>query len=312
MNDSDEVELDAITSLLKATIGEQVKVVGYQVANYQQDYRVLLARLRHPNLKVVIKLAGPAAQMASQFERTAAIYRLVRQSTTIPMPEVIACDTTFQAWPWRYLILTYLPGTEWRLLRRRLPEAEKALAYREIGAAVGQLHSIEFPDFGLIDGNGQVSQSDPSGLAALRKHAARIIPTPRLQEAFLAALEQHSTCFEQMPGAGLCHEDLHHSNILFTKRAEQWRLAAILDFDKAWAGPTESDLARLEIWRGMTSPDFWDSYRALRTVDDGYLQRRPIYQLLWCLEFARSTPDHLADTRRVCQELGRPVIESFD
>jgi fructosamine-3-kinase len=62
----------------------------------------------------------------------------------------------------------------------------------------------------------------------------------------------------------------------------------------------------------MTSPDFWEMYFRLRHLDADYIQRRPIYQLLWCLEYARSTPQHLADTRRVCSELGISVIESFD
>jgi hypothetical protein len=35
--------------------------------------------------------------------------------------------------------------------------------------------------------------------------------------------------------------------------SEQGRLATIQDFEKAWAGHSETDLARLEFWRGMTS-----------------------------------------------------------
>lgn len=221
-------------------------------------------------------------------------------------------DVSLQVWPWRYLILTSLPGVEWSVLRNQLGSAELALTHRQIGEAVGQLHGIGFPAFGPIDGMGQVQQPDASALPALRKHAARIIPTPRLRDVFLASLEQRSACFETVRNAGLCHEDLHHGNILFIQQAGEWRLAAILDFDKAWAGPPESDLARLEIWRGMTSPDFWAAYLNFRKLDAGYPQRRPVYQLLWCLEYANPTPEHLADTRRVCQELGCPVIESFE
>ena len=162
-----------------------------------------------------------------------------------------------------------------------------------------------------MDANEQISSPDLSLLSALKRHAARIISNRRLQEFFLSALEQRSAWFEPVRDAGLCHEDLHGSNILFAQSSGQWRLSAILDFDKAWAGPPESDLARLELWRGMTSPDFWAAYRTFQDVEDGYFQRRPVYQLLWCLEYARQTPEHLADTRRVCQELGMPVIESF-
>ena len=90
----------------------------------------------------------------------------------------------------------------------------------------------------------------------------------------------------------------------------EWRLATILDFDKAWAGHAETDLARLEFWKGMTSPAFLGGVSPVEPLDADYLQRRPIYQLLWCLEYAPSTPQHLADTRRVFHELGIPVVET--
>ncbi|MEW6093889.1 MAG: fructosamine kinase family protein, partial [Chloroflexota bacterium] len=104
----------------------------------------------------------------------------------------------------------------------------------------------------------------------------------------------------------------HKHNILFQRQQGQWRLATILDFDKAWAGHHETDLARLELWEGMTSKAFWRSYRAICPADPLYKQRRPIYQLLWCLEYARPTAKHLADTQRVCAELGLPGLERFE
>ena len=109
----------------------------------------------------------------------------------------------------------------------------------------------------------------------------------------------------------MCHEDLHQHNILFERRENGWRLATILDFDKAWAGHGESDLARLALWRGMSHEALWKAYQALHAREAGWEERRLIYQLLWCLEFARETPEHLADTRRLSQQLGVP-FERFE
>ena len=77
----------------------------------------------------------------------------------------------------------------------------------------------------------------------------------------------------------------------------------LIDFESAWAGCAESDLARLELWRGMMGEGFWEAYRAHVPLSDSYPERRPIYQLLWCLEYARSTVQHLRDTASVCQAL---------
>lgn len=302
-------ELDG---LLRAVFGSAVRLAGCQVANQQVDYTVFLAQLRHPDLEVVIKLAGPAAQMAGTFDRTAAIYRRVAAVPELPAPEVLAVDTTMVAWPWRYLILRALPGTPWDDLREQLDPVDQDQMRRQIGEAAARLHQIEFPAFGELDQNGQVAPPAQPVLPALKAHAARIIPNRRMVDLFLAVLDERPEQFSAVPGAGLCHEDLHGANLLFQQSAGQWRLSAVLDFDKAWAGPGESDLARLELWRGMTSPAFWAGYRSIRTVDDGYAQRRPVYQLLWCLEYAQHTSQHLDDTRRVCQELGCEAPVRFD
>jgi len=303
---------DEIASLLRAVVGAQARLVECRVINQDVDYCVLFARLSQPDIEVVVKLAGPKARMDSKFDRTAALHKLVSETTTVTIPETIAVDASLKKWPWRYFIRTYLPGTEWTYLRNQMSKSELAGAYQQIGDAVSQLHQIEFPGFGEIDPLVQVIDPDPRCTSALIRHAVHIIHNPQLLDAFLTALEQRSTWFDGVVESRLCHEDLHGYNILFSRLGGEWRLATILDFDKAWAGHAETDLARLELWRGMTSPDFWEAYRLLSPMDVDYLQRRPIYQLLWCLEYARSSPEHLADTQRVCRELGISVIDSFD
>lgn len=303
---------DEIIPLLQMTIGTQAGLVTCRVVNRQQDYCVLMAELSHPSMEVVIKLAGPEAQMASQFERTAAIYKLVSEATGISMPEIVAVDESLSRWPWRYLVCRSVPGTEWVYLRDQLDSGELAEGYRQIGEAVGQLHGIAFPAFGEIDASGLVANKGLDYLSALRGHAKNIIRSPRLQEVFFGVLEQHAGWFEGVVDSRLCHEDLHGYNILFSRQAGKWRLATILDFEKNWAGHVETDLARLALWRGMTSADFWAAYQSLQPIDRNFEQRRPVYQLLWCLEYACPTQQHLADTRGVCQELGIRAVESFD
>ena len=100
--------------------------------------------------------------------------------------------------------------------------------------------------------------------------------------------------------------------MLFRQALGRWQLSAILDFDKAWAGHQESDLARLDLWRGMVGKGFWTAYEAVSPVAEKYVQRRPIYQLFWCLEYADPSPKHLADTQGVCKQLGIPSLVHFE
>lgn len=67
----------------------------------------------------------------------------------------------------------------------------------------------------------------------------------------------------------------------------------------------------MDLWTGMTDDGYWRAYEEIHPVDPLFKQRRPIYQLLWCLEYARPTADHLRDTQRLCEELGVAVIQHF-
>jgi Ser/Thr protein kinase RdoA (MazF antagonist) len=297
--------------LLQAVMGTQIRISSCQVIKQQEDYYVFRVSTRQPTIEVVVKLAGPEAQMASQFDRTVAIHRLVTSSANIPHPEIIAADVALQPWPWRFLIYTCVPGVQWADLRHHLTDKELAGAYRQLGEAIGELHRIEFPAFGEIDSQGLVVQPDLDFLNALGKRVVQQVKDCHRQQLIFDVIAQRSEWFLNVTESRLCHEDLHGYNILFKQDSGEWRLAAILDFDKAWAGHSEIDLARLEIWRGMTSPDFWSAYRRIQPLGEGYMDRRPIYQLIWCLEYASPSSQHLIDTNQVCQELGLSYTPRF-
>jgi fructosamine-3-kinase len=305
------ISFDLLQQLLQQAFGTKVELLDYKIGNQQHDYLVLLVQLRHPSLEVVVKLAGPAASMAGSFDRTAMLHRLVAANTTIPMPEVIAVDMSLQTWPWRYLIRTHIPGLEWATVRPQMNVNDLSSAYQQIGNAVAQLHTIRFPAFGELAADGSVQGGD-AYFAALVERARHSIKSTSLCDLFVSVLERHQELFVDLRHASLCHEDLHKYNILFQHQQRAWRLATILDFDKAWAGHHEIDLARFEFWEGTLSQEFWQSYEAIHPLEPLYRQRRPIYQLLWCFEYAQPTTKHLADTQRLCAELGIPRFDRLD
>jgi aminoglycoside phosphotransferase (APT) family kinase protein len=307
----DMITEDELLELLRHTLGSKVELIELEIRNQHHDYLVLWVQLGYPSIQVVVKVAGPAAPLACPFERTAMLHRLVAARTTIPMPEVLAVDVSYQTWPWRYVIKAHIPGQEWANARPQMNAQELSNALGQIGHAVAQLHAIRFPAFGELVVDGHVAGDEPY-IHVLAERARRSIKNARSRELFFSVLEERKHLFLDVRQPGLCHEDLHQHNIIFRQWQGQWRLATILDLDKAWAGHHETDLARLEFWTGMTGDGFWPAYKAIGTVDPLYPQRRPIYQLLWCLEYARPTAAHLADTQRLCAELGLPRLERFD
>lgn len=299
-------DAQALADLIKETFGAPCTISGHQFLVRDHDYSVIRLWLTQPTLQVVVKLAGLHAPIPCPFERMEAINRLVRTHTNVPNSGIVATDTSQTRWPWRYMIMTHIEGYRWANVMSHL-DAEQALdVRRQLGNAVATLHTIPFAQFGEIDASGMI----PFGatyLQALMPRIEKHIAHPRRAANLSALLWERSRLFTDIGDAALTHENLNAANIMLRQEGSRWTLAGILDFDNAWAGCPESDLARMESWRGMIGPGFWEGYQSVRQVSSTYPQRRALMQLRWCLEYAEYagiTPQHMAEIQRVCQELG--------
>ncbi len=319
--------------LVRSIVGARCGIADYHEVLSRADYAVLMLTLEQPSMRVVVKLAGPRASLACPFDRTATLNRLVRGQTDVPTYEVLAADVSYARWPWRYLVTTVVSGMTWAEARPLLSPAALRDLYPQLGRSVAALHGIPFTRFGepvanvtapspdqLVaqgDGSPGIGAEAPSvahrdGLAqrvdyieALARRARSRIANPSHADLFVDLLRERRRLFAGVDGPVLCHEDLNPTNLLVREDDEgRWRLSGVLDFDSAWAGCPESDLARLELWEGMTGEGFFEAYRSARIIASGYAERRPLHQLQWCLEYASVSPQHLADTRRVRDELG--------
>ena len=198
---------DALRSLLRQTFGAHAELVTYTIANRRPDYVVLLADLTHPALRVAIKLAGPQASYVYPFERTAMLHKLVSAQTSIPMPDVIAVDTSYRRWPWRYLIKTYIPGEEWTSVRQRLSPPELRSAYRQLGQAVAELHTIRCAAFGELTPDKR-ADGHADFVSALARRADHSIQSPRLRRLFLKLIDERAALFADVQIATLVHVPL--------------------------------------------------------------------------------------------------------
>ncbi len=312
MNTLTPERVSTLSSLLRQVFGSDVVLSAYDVGNRRDDYVVLLARLKNPDLNVVIKLAGPDAPVPCPFEQTAWVHGLVSAQTSVPVAKIIAVDTSYSQWPWRYMIKEYIPGVEWASLQSQLSGEQAKDTYVQVARAVAELHGIEFARFGdLPSGDGDNIRQTGDFVEALQERARRRIGSKRRFELFARVLKERAELFSTVTIPCLCHEDLHKHNIIFSRHGDGWRLANVLDFDSAWAGCYELDLARLELWNGGMAETIMHGYGSMHPVAPDYPDRRPIFQLLWCLEYAVETERHLADTAGVCAELGIPPVGSF-
>ena len=304
------------TSLEDFARGEVARVLGsatrirdVDVMHAAATSTVLLVTLTGPPQRVVFKVAEHGSSFGTDFDRTAAVVKLARDAG-VPAAEVLAVDTTGRAGPWQYLLQEHVPGLPWRKVRPLLDQEETDAAHRKIAAALLASQAVRFEGFGELDR--LAGSAGVTLLAGLSRRADRIL-RERDRAAFLQLLSHHDYLFVDNCSATLCHDDLHHNNVLFAQHADGWQLAGILDWDKAWAGPVDSDVARMAFWDDMTGPGFWQVYRAAVPVVAGDELRLPIYQLLWCLEYDDGSDRHAADTAGLWHHLGeqRPELPNL-
>jgi aminoglycoside phosphotransferase (APT) family kinase protein len=183
-----------------------------------------------------------------------------------------------------------------------LSSAQVAACHRQIAAALLALQSVTLPGF---DEALSAAPSESSDLrSVLRRRAQLRIADPARRDVFLELLDREGGLFALSQRPVLVHDDLHHANVVFQSAGGQWLLKGFLDWDKAWAGPAESDVARMALWDDMTGPAFWRVYRSEHPELPGEAERRLVHQLLWCLEYDVDTPRHRADTTAICDQLG--------
>jgi aminoglycoside phosphotransferase (APT) family kinase protein len=301
-------DIDHIHAIIRQTFGDKTEIEDIEIKKSLRDYQVLIIQLRAPKLKIIFKIAGSTSERASQFDRTAMIIRRVHQETKIPMAEMIGYDVSLNKYPFKYSIQSFIPGIEWAKLKINLDQEQKEMAYQQIGEAIARIHGIKFDLFGDIDHAGSV-QGSHHFFSELRTRTTRNVTNHLHHDLIDRLFEKYSGLFEDQTDPCLCHEDFHKYNILFNKKQGEWQLATILDFEKCWAGKHEIDLARLELWNETNCSRFWEAYLSRIEVDPGYPARRPIFQLIWCLEYDQRSPEFLRETQNLCLQLGLPFRE---
>jgi hypothetical protein len=250
---------------------------------------------------VVVKMAAPSSHVPS-FEAARAKHEIVGGLTGLPTTIFVADDSGSLV-PMRFSVQEGLSEEEWFTRREKLSKQELQEALASLGDVVGRLRRPVLDAFGQLPEPGEASCID-----ALWEHTMSIARNQRSRENFIQLLEDNAVLWNGLR-PGITHEDLHGFNILFDplRRTE---VSGLLDCDKAWSGPVESDLARMELWRGMTSSWFFERYSEHVPELHGYLERRPFYQLLWRLEYAQDSVDHLATTNALAAKVGMPQVSS--
>jgi aminoglycoside phosphotransferase (APT) family kinase protein len=285
------VREEALLALAVELPGARVTRTGVLSSGPMHD--VLDLALDRPPGRVVARLADPAAAPVVDLARTAAASALAGRAG-VPVPEVIGLRRGAAPGHWDCLLLAHVAGLPWSVQRASAGAAAVAAVHAQVRAVQAALRTVRLPSFGELDGDGRPDGS--SLLAALHRRAELRITDPQRRAVFHGVLAREAGLFPDVEGAVLVHDDLHSANLLVADQGEPL-LAAVLDWDKAWAGPPDGDLARTAFWDGL--PDL-EVDGPVRVPE----RRLLVQQLLWCLEREDDSLRHAADTAALCRRLG--------
>jgi aminoglycoside phosphotransferase (APT) family kinase protein len=217
-------------------------------------------------------------------------YDLLR-ATDVPVPRVVALDTSKTIVPYDTLILTNMPGQPISTSARDLtPES-----WREIGYSAGQhlatIHSHTFDQFGLLYhlAAGTPNPDWAAYVADFFRYYQRQVQSLGLLSAeVLARIDALMVRMQPLLAAVkqgvLIHGDYHFLNLL----QQDGKLSAVLDFDWSSSGDPSWDFRidnQLESEVPGSRDAFYAGYTSRRPLPDGHWERVAFYRISLYLDF---------------------------
>ncbi len=267
--------------------------------------------------ELVLRIAPPADSVFCFYERDMmrqepGIHRLLREKTSVPVPEILLYDDSHEAIDRDYLVMERLAG---RPISEAPCDYPKVLA--QVGECLAQAHGLSADQYGYL---GEHQCMTPQATWA----GAFVIMWGKLLEdivnvghysrdeadALLRLLDAHLNLFDREIPSSLLHMDVWAQNILVDGARG---LTGLVDWDRALWGDVEIEFAVLD-YCGISEPAFWEGYGRERDVSAEAQIRRTFYLLYELQKYIviREGRSHdPAGARRYKQQTMQIVRRSF-
>jgi aminoglycoside phosphotransferase (APT) family kinase protein len=225
------------------------------------------------------------------------------RETDVPVPQVLALDTSKRLVPYDYLIMTKMPGQPISTSAAALtPEQRQAIGYAA-GQYLATMHSHTFDQFGLLY-HLVAGTPNPDWAAYVADHyryyRGQVQALSILSDEVFARLDalllRMKPLFDAVRQGVLIHGDYHFLNLL----QQDGKLSAVLDFDWASSGDPSWDFRiddAIEEELPGSRDAFYAGYTSRRPLPDGHWERVAFYRIglyLDLLEMAAHDPDEIA------------------
>ena len=172
-------------------------------------------------------------------------YRMIREQTTVPVPEVLAYDFSKRYIESNYFFMTELKGEPFSKVMKKMGQENADRIREELAGYLYQIHGVKGKYFGYFtkDERRQYSTWKEAFfhmfrqiLADGREHRVKL-PYARI----MAALQRHDGSLEGVREPSLVEYDCHEGNIFVKKTGNSYTIEGILDFERAFWGDPIAD-----------------------------------------------------------------------
>lgn len=250
----------------------------------------------------------------AQARKEVALHR--RLSGHVPVPAILyaAADNPVTGGP--YAVIEWIEAVHLGRVAPGLGDGARQDLGRNIGRVLAAIHAVTFPTAGFLDADLQVAQPIDAGGDGLAGFLRLCLVDgrgggrlgPDLTRAALAFAEREGPRLDPWTRpARLTHADFNGSNVLVRESAAGWRIAAVLDWEFAFAGAPFFDFGNL------LRPPLGDLDGFAEAIADGYRKAGADLPADWrelariadltawadFLNRADATPAVIADARRM-------------
>jgi aminoglycoside phosphotransferase (APT) family kinase protein len=205
----------------------------------------------------------------TQATKERAIHALAAQRR-LPAPRLLGSgDDPATGLP--FALLEWIDGQRLDEAARGLDDAALLPLARSVGAALAAIHAVTFDRSGFLDGSLTVAEpvdAGGAGLIGFLRHVLLDGPGGGLlgrdlSDRLIAFAEREAGLLDRWPGPPcLTHSDFGGTNILVRQGPEGWAVAAVLDWEFAFAGNPFFDFGNLLRPPLGTRPGFADAVAA--------------------------------------------------
>lgn len=239
----------------------------------------------NPSEKLVLRVAPIRQELLFDFEKNMmsaepGIYELLR-ANNIPVPKVIKYDDSCKIIPRHYIVIEYVEGIP--LNAPSVPKENKDNIQVELGGYAAKIHNIKSKIFGrpnhdsTVKGHEKWSEviSEFTEEIADKVSEYKVFSEEQIRD-FQDFFHKNINLFDINIEPCLVHGDLWEPNVIVKKDGESFRIAAIIDADRAIYADPEFEYV---LWFGETN--FMKGYgKQLDMSKEGVL-RRKAYMLIF-------------------------------